>query len=347
MFRVIRLILVLVSMANASSIAAQQRFKVKLSALKAEKRVLVTVGELLFTEFFYPDSLEKPVLFPIHAPDGQVVTRGFPVKPRIDDPTDHPHHVGLWFNYENVNGLDFWNNSYAIAPDKKKDYGWIRTDSILSLESGDPGKLTYIAYWKNKDGEMLLKETTQFIFTAYRDIWSIDRICHLEALQDTQFPDAKDGCLGLRVSHALELPSAQTQTYTDLKGNKTSVKGNNMEASGNYLTSEGKQGDSAWGTKAVWCMLYGKMGLDSVSVAIIDHPMNPGYPTYWHARGYGLFAANPLGRKIFSQGKEELDFKLQKGASAVFRYRIMVASGKTRMDPVVIDRMAAAFAKIN
>ena len=81
--------------------------------------------------FIYPDSLEKPVLFPIYDAGGTVVTRGFPMEPRPGEPTDHPHHLGLWFTYENVNGLDFWNNSYAIPSDKKSQYGWIKTDSIL------------------------------------------------------------------------------------------------------------------------------------------------------------------------------------------------------------------------
>ena len=66
---------------------------------------------------------------------------------------------------------------------------------------------------------------------------------------------------------------------------------------------------------------------ETISIAIIDHPKNPGYPTYWHARGYGLFAANPLGQKAFSGGKEELNLTLKQGEKAVFRYRIIIHSG--------------------
>src|SRR5215469_9164364 len=90
----------------------------------------VTVDGKPFTSFLFFDTLEKPVLYPIYAPDGQLITRGFPLQPRPGDPTDHPHHIGLWFNYENVNGLDFWNNSYAIPAAKKSQYSWIRTDSV-------------------------------------------------------------------------------------------------------------------------------------------------------------------------------------------------------------------------
>jgi hypothetical protein len=67
------------------------------------------------------------------------------------------------------------------------------------------------------------------------------------------------------------------------------------------------------------------MGTDSISVAIIDHPKNVNYPTFWHARGYGLFAANPLGEKVFTNGKSEKNLQLKKGESVTFRHRVVVA----------------------
>lgn len=322
---------------------AQENLVVDLAAVKGENKILVSVQGKPFTHFIYPDSLEKPILFPIYAPDGQPITRGFPIEPRADDPTDHPHHKGLWFDYENVNGLDFWNNSYAIPLDKKKGYGWIRTEGIISMKGGQRAELVYSALWKNQEGKALIRETTTFIFSAKPGLWIIERNSRLEALEDIAFTDAKDGLLGLRVAHALELPSAQPATYTDAKGNQVTIAANSKKVTGNYLTSEGKTGDSAWGTRAVWCMMYGKMGEDTISISIIDHPGNPGYPTYWHARGYGLFAANPLGQKIFSQGKQELNFKLKKGESTSFRYQILISSGKNKPSVDTINQMARRF----
>src|SRR5258708_315638 len=111
--------------------ASAQSIPIQIVSDPSHQKETVTAGGAPFTTFFYPDTLEKPVLYPIYAPDGQLVTRGFPLAPRAGEPVDHPHHLGLWFDYENVNGLDFWNNSYAIAAAKKSRYGWIRTDSIL------------------------------------------------------------------------------------------------------------------------------------------------------------------------------------------------------------------------
>lgn len=81
-----------------------------------------------------------------------------------------------------------------------------------------------------------------------------------------------------------------------------------------------------------------------ISIAIIDHPKNINYPTYWHARGYGLFAANPLGAKVFSNGKQTLNYKLTKGQSVTFRYRIVVAGGKERLSNDALDKLADEFA---
>src|SRR6266699_3474368 len=71
-----------------------------------------------------------------------------------------------------------------------------------------------------------------------------------------------------------------------------------------------------------------KEGLVGMRVARgLEQPKNPGFPTYWHARGYGLFAANPLGQKAFTNGKESLNFGLAPQEAATFRYRILILSG--------------------
>ena len=192
-----------------------------------------------------------------------------------------------------------------------------------------------------------MTENTSFYFSADGRERIIDRITTLTAIQDIVFNDAKDGLLGLRVARELQIPSATPGQFIDDKGNITTVAaGNSPEINGNYLTSEGRQGDSAWSTRGNWCLLYGKMHDDTVSIAMIDHPGNPGYPTYWHARGYGLFAANPLGQKIFSKGRDSLQFSLKKENSVTFRYRIVIASGAGRLSTGRIGELADAFARL-
>lgn len=329
-----------------SEAQAQKMEPVRVVRDAKDQKIDVFVGKQLFTRFLYPDTLEKPVLYPLHAADGTAVTRGFPLNPQPGEPTDHPHHLGLWFNFENVNGLDFWNNSYAIPPEKKGAYGWIKTDRILSVTSGPTGTLTYHANWTNQQNEVLLEETTRFEFSGTARVRTIDRVTTLKAVRPVTFTDAKDGLLGLRLAHELQMPAEQDQKFTDSKGIVTVVKaGADHVANGNYLTSNGKRGNEVWSTRGAWCKVYGKMGADSVSIAILDHPQNPNYPTFWHARGYGLFAANPLGEKIFTNDKSAKNLQLRPGESTTFRYRVLIDTGSRTLSTKQLNEAAANFSR--
>ena len=338
--------LVILTLFSITTSFSQKDEMVKIVKNEKEQKVDIFIGQKPFTSFLFPDTLAKPVLYPIYAANGTVVTRGFPIHPLPGDPTDHPHHLGLWFNFENVNGLDFWNNSYAIPAEKKSGYGWIKTDRILESKSGSKGTISYHANWTNQKNSILLEETTTFEFSGNDHQRIIDRITVLKADTLVTFTDAKDGLLGLRMAHALEIPTNEDQKFTDDKGNVTVVKGGTDKIpNGNYLTSEGKQGNDAWSTRGVWCKAYGKMGNDSISIAIIDHPKNPNYPTFWHARGYGLFAANPLGEKVFTNGKSEKNLTLKKGESVSFRFRILIDNGKETISAEELNNQANEFGK--
>ena len=345
--KISKLLFLIFFMMTAMIVRAQKQEHVSIVKSAQENRIDILVGDKLFTSFLYPDTLEKPVLFPIHAANGTIVTRGFPLEPRLGEPTDHPHHTGLWFTFENLNGFDFWNNSYAIPKEKKSLYGWIRTDKILETTSGEKGSLVYHAYWTDIHKNVIIEETTRFEFSGTENQRVIDRITTLKADTLAIFKDAKDGLLGLRLAHELQIPAVEDQKFTDNKGNTTIVKGGTDNiANGNYITSACKTGNDAWGTRGAWCKVYGKMGADSISIAIIDHPGNPNYPTFWHARGYGLFAANPLGEKIFTNGKSEKNLILKKNATVTFKYRIVITNGAETISGAALNNMADAFGKL-
>ena len=303
--------------------------RISVVADERDRRVDITIDGKPFTSYIWPTTLKKPVLYPLRTARGTVVTRGYPLEQRPGERIDHPHHAGLWFNYENVNGFDFWNNSDAIKPEDAPKMGTIVQRSIVAAKSGpEQGELDVEADWIAPDKNILLNERTHFVFRGGTDFRSVDRITTLRALDEkVSFPDSKDGMLGLRVIRALEIPSDKPEIYTDASGRPTTVaKMDNTAVNGTYLTSQGKKGDAAWGTRGRWCNLSGMVGGEPVTITILDHPLNPGFPTYWHARGYGLFAANPLGEKIFSNGKEELNFSLAPHASVTFRYRVLISS---------------------
>ena len=313
---------------------------------EAHRKVDVTVDGKPFTSYIWPIALKKPVLYPLRSAKGTVVTRGFPLDPHPGERADHPHHVGLWFNHGDVNGFDFWNNSDAIPAAQAPKMGTIVHQKVVEAKSGSgQGSLTVESEWKKPDGSTLLKERTEFVFRADGTSRTIDRVTTLTALgEKVVFNDNKEGVIGMRVARQLEQPDLKAEKFTDAAGRVTTVAAvDTTGVHGKYLSSEGKQGDDVWGTRGRWTMLTGDVAGAPVTLAILDHPKNVGYPTYWHARGYGLFAANPLGQKAMSNGKEELNFKLAPGKSVTFQHEVLILDGKASASD--IEKYSASFAK--
>jgi len=289
--------------------------RVDVVAREADRRVDVTVDGKPFTSYIWPTTLKKPALYPLRAASGVVVTRGWPLDPRPGERVDHPHQVGLWFDHGDVNGLDFWNNSDAIPAARADKMGTILHRAVRGATSAQgEGTLDVTAEWVNSQGKPLLREDTRFVFRAADGLRAIDRITTLTALDaPVTFTDNKEGLIGLRVARALEQPANTPEVFTDAAGHATTVPMlNNEGVTGHYHSSEGLEGDSVWGTRGRWTMLTGVVQGEPVTLAI---------------RGYGLFAANPLGEKVFTNGKGELNFKLVPGQSTTFRHRVLILSG--------------------
>jgi hypothetical protein len=328
---------------------AHEKNKVQLVKNNAESKVDVLVDGKLFTSYLYTDKLpvlRKPVLYPINAASGVTITRGFPLNPKSGERVDHPHHIGTWFNYGDVDGLDFWNNSDAIPAEKAKDMGTIKHLKILNVKGGSgKGELSVSTKWANSKDETLVNERTDFIFYAKKGMRIIDRATTLTSKgKQVSFKDNKEGLIGMRVARELELPSKQPVVLSDSHGNKTEVPVmDNSSVTGNYLSSEGIIGADVWGKRGRWLALSGTINGNDVTIIIFDNPKNVGFPTYWHARDYGLFAANPLGQSIFTEGKEVLNYKLEAGKSVTFKYRILILDGKA--DKETIEKEYKNFVK--
>lgn len=330
-----------------ASVSCSTKPKISLVNQEAEKRVDVMVDGKLFTSYRWPDNVCRPILYPIFTSTGTEITRGFPIKPKVGERADHPHQIGMWLTYGNVDGTDFWGNGSQGLGTKNANGGVIKHLKVDKIaEVAREGVLATSESWADSTGKELLKEKTEYHFSAEGGTRIIDRITTLTAGdKDVSMPDTKEGMFGIRVTRKLELPSKEDVILTDALGNPTEVKAlPNEGVTGNYLSSEGVTGEAVWGTRARWMDLYGNIGDEKISLVICDHPKNQSYPTYWHARGYGLFTANPLGVKDFTQGKEELNFSIPAGKSTTFRYRVIVNSGSHLTD-TEINTYADDFAK--
>ncbi|MFC2115795.1 PmoA family protein [Bacteroidota bacterium] len=301
---------------------------------REKQKVDVYIDGDVFTSYIYPSDMKKPVLYPVRTAKGTAITRGFPIEPREGERVDHPHHSGIWLNFGDVNGFDFWNNSSAIPEEERGGYGRILHRGVKRAESReDFGVLEIAADWQvpGEEGawQTILQEKTIFEFSGDLNSRTIDRITQLTAQgNDVVFTDNKEGMFAIRVARELEHPSESPQIFTDANGIPTEVKVlNNEGINGHYLNSEGVEGKDAWGKRARWTNLSSNIGEEDISVAIFDHPGNIGYPSYWHARDYGLFSINNLGAKVFDENSESMVVKLTPGESIVFRHRMYINSG--------------------
>ncbi|MGD9930844.1 MAG: PmoA family protein [Mangrovibacterium sp.] len=304
------------------------------------KKVEVYLDGRFFTSYLYADDLEKQVLYPILSASGKEITRGFPLDPRPFERADHPHHLGLWFNFGDVNGLDFWNNSYAIKPDEKHRYGTIKFNKFVSQDA-QKGKLVTLANWVDHNGNILLEEETSYIFQGNKDQKAIGRITKLTAVQPVTFNENKEGLLGIRMDRAFEEPANNPGKFLDANGavSETPIL-NNEGVNGVYRNAEGVIGGEVWGKRSPWVALRAEKEGEIITIVVIDHPQNPNYPAWSHARGYGLFATNNLGGRAFDKDANPVQVKLNPGESILFKHQVIIGGD---LSPEEIAKLADNF----
>lgn len=321
-------------------ITSTQAQKVQFKKVDQDKKVEVFVDNKFFTAFIYPDNMEKQSLYPIIASSGKMITRGFPLQPRPFERTDHPHHVGMWFNFGDVNGLDFWNNSFAIPAAEKPKYGKIAFDKIISLNSKS-GKLIVSANWMDINKHVLLNEQTSYVFSGKGNSRIIERITQLTAKNQVTFTENKEGLLGIRLDRAFEEPATKPEVFLDAKGFETLVPVlNNEGVNGVYRNAEGFKGGDVWGKRSKWVALRAVKEGEVITIVILDHPNNLNYPAWSHARGYGLFASNNIGGRAFDKNASPVKKVLAEGDQIVFKHKIIIGGD---LSDAEINQLAVDF----
>lgn len=314
--------------------------KVEFKNDESNKKVEVFIDGKLFTAFIYPDDMEKQTLYPILSASGKIITRGYPMNPRPFERTDHPHHVGLWLNFGDVNGLDFWNNSFAIKPADKPKYGAIKFKKIVS-ENPKKGELVTSSDWVDNDGNVLLNEETTYNFSGDKNLRTIIRTSKLKAVKDVSFTENKEGLIGLRLDRAFEEPSKKPEKFLDANGNVTEVPlMNNDGVNGVYRNANGVTGGDVWGKRSPWVALRAEKEGEIITIVIIDNKNNPNYPAWSHARGYGLFATNNLGGRNFDKNADPVKIVLAPGQQIVFKHEVVIGDD---LSDAEINKMAKEF----
>jgi methane monooxygenase PmoA-like len=269
----------------------------------------VRVGGRPFTTYYFDPSAAKPYLHPLRSAQGTVITRGFPVIPNIaGEDRDEPHQRPMYFGHGDIDGFDFWGEAaypkWSRHPVSK--FGRTVFRSLDEAESGVDGGSLRATFDLVSPAGVLGREIQRFRFSGEGQARVIDCEFSIVATdRDIVIGDTKEGTFAIRVVKALRPPQGQ------------------------MVNAEGATGEgSIWGRRSRWVDYYGHVGDEDVGVAVLDHPDNLRAPTYWHARAYGLFAANPFGVRQFTRDRwQHGDHTIPAGTSLVLRYRVVIHHG--------------------
>ncbi|MEO7143196.1 MAG: PmoA family protein [Bryobacteraceae bacterium] len=281
-------------LAAGACLSAQVRF--------SPSDISVNIDGKPFTTFHYGADANKPYLAPLRSASGKIVTRRFPMKDVPGESRDHLHHRGLWFSYDDVNGVKFWENDPSY---RHPNMGRIVVRDAQWKNGEHSGALTATMDWRDMNDKVLLVENRTMVFYSDPVLRTIDFHITLTAAEDVTFGDTKEGAFAIR-----------------LADNFTARKGLTM------VDADGRSGMKAiWGQRSNWVDYSADVDGEKLGVAIFDNPENPRHPTYWHARDYGLFALNPFGQHAFNPKLDESHWKLPAGHKLTFQWRVVIHPG--------------------
>jgi hypothetical protein len=285
-------------------------------ARQGNERISVEIDGKPFTDFYVGPETNKPYLHPLRTADGKIVTRGYPMTADIPgEAHDHPHHRGLWFAHGDVNGYNFWANEPSQEA-AGKGKGKIVLQGTPKLTGGKKqGTVETTFSWETPSGEALLREDRRMTFYSDPALRIIDFDITLSPQTQVTFGDTKEGTFCMRVASALE--EEQPKGIAEPK------------RTGKLVNAQNKSGEkNVWGKRSEWVDDSGVLEGSPVGIAILDHPSNPRFPAYWHARGYGLFGANVFGVHDFENDKaRDGSLTIKPGQPLRFRYRVVIHPG--------------------
>lgn len=278
----------------------------------AGKNAEVLLAGKLFTRYDTTTGPNKPYLYPIVAFGGKSLTRHWPLDEKEGEAKDHPHHRGLWFTHGEMNGVDFWTEA-ATKPEHP--VGKTIHTGFPTLAGGPVyGKLEATADWVTPDGKTIAKDTRTVVVTPVGESICLDFAITVTAVGGPlHWGDTKEGTFAIRVPESMK---------ADKPGD------------GTLVNAEGLANAALWGKPSPWNDYFGTVEGEQLGMAIFDSPTNPRYPTTWHSRTYGLYAANPFGLHDFDTTKKTDrhagDLITPEGKSVTFRYRVLFHKGDTK-----------------
>jgi len=309
---------------------------------RGDYQLEVFVDGMHITNYVYNEAYERPFLYPVIGPDGLNVVRHIP------NFGDHPHHKGINIALGDVSGkkgepgINFWGLGTIGDPKEgrvihqkftKLEQGpvfaniqeeniWKQNDELEQTHpSGSPLARALAqdrSRWKIKaEGTVLMKETR--IIT----IWNVSpmRIIDVHTIMRPAVDEVILNADVEKKEMAKENGPLAIRVTDNMRG---TVEGTIVNSEGGRTEKE------CWGRQARWVDYYGPVvpGGPINGIATMDHPSNVRFPTGWHVRDYGLFAANPFyDKKPEWPDQGPIYLSKAKGDKLDLRYRIYIHRG--------------------
>lgn len=282
---------------------------------RSQDKIDVSVDGAPFTTYYFSKDVAKPYLMPLRTPSGLIVTRGFPSANDVSagnpkNSSFEPHQRPLYFAHGNIDGLDFWEEPVFdkyYTDHGHQAYGRMVLEKVEQVqEEGDAATIRARFRLEDQNSRPIAEETQTYIFRSAAGTRTIDCEFVIEAnTGPVILGDTKEGTFGIRLA-------------PELSGSHAHM-----------INSSGAEGESAiWGKPADWVNYSGTISGKPVGIAVFDHPKSFRHPTTWHARAYGLFAANPFGLREFTKDpKQDGSWTVPEGQSLTFRYEVLIYDG--------------------
>ena len=266
-------------------------------------QVMVQIDRQPVATFVWDDpEIPRPYFCGLKTQEGQQVTRNHPPmdgKDVADHPTFHP---GLWLAFGDISGCDYWRNKARVEcmADTVKTNARTGSGTIQAafryLDEKQPAETVCVeklrcTFVVRPEGYLLLWDST---FTGDKAF---------------SFGDQEEMGLGVRVATSMRAERRERGTIPP--------------GTGTIRDAEGRiNGEQVWGNASKWCDYRGTVDGKSVGVTLLCHPENF-RPSWFHARDYGLLAANAFGRHTFHKG-EPSKVTVEPGQSLRLRYGVFV-----------------------
>jgi len=259
-----------------------------LTAYLNQARVIIRWQNLPLTAYRANPAAKYPYFYPVNGPvSGLSLTS--------ESALPYPHHRGLWFGCDPLNGGNYWS-------DGSLDRGQVKSvDLKLGETTKQSAEILDRCDWIRKDAPSPLQDERKFTVTVLNDrLWTIDADLKITARQDVSIKKAKHSFFAIRAAADISPPYG-----------------------GTLINSEGGTGaKGTYGKEAKWCGYFGKRSLRPElveGITVMTHPKNPFRPV-WFTREYGHLSPSPFNFL-------DKPWKLPRGKSIQLKYRVALHAG--------------------